>query len=144
MTCNFITVQIHSFFIIFKQCNYLRPVLWIFLQVWLLCVKHLGMLVSVVYFNTARNRLSHLHLYYSVVRESYYSLRQQGGGGHKKVCKNYKAGRFRLVLLVGIIRTWLLFLYCLSVSIVHCLAIHTDQLWYQMVHRFLFLFLPEN
>lgn len=41
------------------------------------------MLVSVVYFNTARNRLSHLHLYYSVVRESYYSLRQQGGGVQK-------------------------------------------------------------
>lgn len=59
-------------------------------------MKHLDMLVSVLFLNTVYNRLSHLNLYYSVVHESYYSIRQQWVF-HKKVCKNYKAGRYRLV-----------------------------------------------
>lgn len=54
------------------------------------------MLVSVVYFNTARNRLSHLHLYYSVVRESYYSLRQQGGGGSQESVQKLQSWKIQV------------------------------------------------
>lgn len=57
-------------------------------------VKHQDMLLCVLYLNTIRHNLSHLHLYYSEVPENNYTIRQQWEFPQERVKKlqSWKTG----------------------------------------------------
>lgn len=102
------------------------------------CAKHLGVLVPLLHLNTACNSLGHLNLYYFMVHESYYCIRQQWVF-HRKVCKHYNTGRHRL-MPPGKHNQDLVPVSSLSGSLVHFLATCTDQPWCRVVHRCLVSF----